>query len=171
MTTPTTPTFDDRSALERALGTTEPVRRALYPVAVAVVALLVGYGIVDGQQAPLWIGLAVAVLVPGGIEAARHVVYSPATVRSYGAGWQAVLEGEYARGIEDGLRHAVEVETDEPGEHAVERAAPTDALPAQHAPTGLMRAQSRATRCRETDGGRRCKLTRDHDGPHLMTTG
>jgi len=165
------PSTPSPSTLERLLGESEPVRRALYPVVVAVCALLVAYGLLDAERVPLWLALAVAVLGPGGIEAARRVAWAPATVGAYAVQWRSALENEYARGIEDGLRHAAEVGNDEPGEHAADRGEPTEALPAQEAPTGLMRAPSRATRCREIDEGRRCKLTRDHDGPHLMTTG
>jgi hypothetical protein len=159
----------ERTTLERLLGDTEPIRRALYPVVVAVVALLVAYGLLDAQRVPLWLGLAVAVLGPGGIEAARQVAYAPATVAEYGAGWHAALADEYTRGVADG-QHP-EVVDDVPGEHAADRGEPTDALEAQDAPTGLlMRAPSRATRCREVDDGRRCVLARDHFGPHHMTT-
>lgn len=161
MTQPATPA---QSRVEQLLGSTEPIRRALYPIAVALVALLVGYGIIDDQRAVLWIGLAVAVLVPGGIEAARRVAYSPASVVEYGREWQAAAEDEYARGVTAGLERtpdkvAQEIIDDEPGEHAEDR------------PTGTMRAQSRATRCREIEDGRRCLLVRGHTGPHHMTTG
>jgi hypothetical protein len=159
-----------RSPLERLLGDTEPIRRALYPVVVAVVALLVAYGLLDAERVPLWLGLAVAILGPGGIEAARRVAYAPATVRDYGAGWREALDEEIAR------REALEVraleQLDEPGQHAADRGEATEQLEAQDAPTGLlMRAPSRATRCREVDGGRRCVLAREHPGPHHMTTG
>jgi len=172
-------TGDGRSALERILGDTEPVRRALYPVLVAVVGLLVAYGLLDAERVPLWLALGVAVLGVGGTEAARHVAYAPATVVEYGRGWQAALDDEYARGVAAGLertpeRVAQEILDDDPGEHAVDRVRDEDAtgqLEAQDAPTGLMRAPSRATRCRTVEEGRRCYLTRDHEGPHLMTTG
>jgi hypothetical protein len=163
-----------RSTLERLLGDTEPVRRALYPIVVAVVALLVAYGLLDAERVPLWLALAVAVLGIGGTEAARRVAYAPATVAEYGAEWHRALADEYERGVADGMRAPAEVIDDEPGQHAVDRepGEPTEALPAQDAPTGLlMRAPSRATRCREVDGGRRCVLARDHEGPHHMTTG
>lgn len=168
------------SILERLLGDTEPVRRALYPVVVTVVALLVAYGLVDAETVPLWLALAATVLGVGGTEAARRVAYAPATVVAYGASWHAALDDEYARGVADALertpeRVAHEVLDDEPGEHAAPEPAPatptgepTAALERQDAPTGLMRAPSRATRCREVDDGRRCVLTRDHTGPHMI---
>lgn len=141
------------TVLERALGDTEPLRRALYPIAVALVALLVGYGVVDGEQAPLWLSLAVAVLMPGGIEVARRVVFAPATVYAEAHAWQAALtdrvDAEFARGVAVGQGFG-----DEPGEHAADRT-PTQEF-----------AVSRADRCREVEDGRRCRL-RPHGGaPH-----
>jgi hypothetical protein len=160
------------SALERVLGETEPVRRALYPVVVCVVALLVAYGLLDAERVPLWLALAVAVLGIGGTEAARAVAYAPATYTGDAETWRAALTEERAR------REALEtelLERDEPGAHAADRARgdvdATGVIPAQEAPTGLMRAPSRAMRCREVDEGRRCLLTRDHEGPHKMPTG
>jgi len=87
----TEPPAAPRTLLERLLGDTEPVRRALYPVLVAVVALLVFYGRLDAGSVPLWLALAVAALGIGGTEAARAVAYSPATVG-------VVAEDEFARG-------------------------------------------------------------------------
>lgn len=49
----------------------EPVRVRLYGVLTAVVALLVGRGILTGYEAPLWIALAAAVLGVAGVETAR----------------------------------------------------------------------------------------------------
>lgn len=40
-------------------------RRWVYGVATAVIPLLIAYGIVDEQTAPLWVALVAAVLVPG----------------------------------------------------------------------------------------------------------
>jgi len=40
-------------------------RRRVYGIALAVVPLLVLYGILDEQSAPLWIALVSAVVVPG----------------------------------------------------------------------------------------------------------
>jgi hypothetical protein len=167
---------DDRSRLEKLLGDTEPVRRALYPVVVAVVALLVAYGLLDAETVPLWLALAVAVLGTGGIEGARRVAWAPATVATFGAEWRAALEDEYARGVTAGLQRtpeivAAEILDDEPGEHAVDRVRVDDAAVQREAPTGILRAPSRATRCREVDDGRRCVLAREHAGPHMMTAG
>lgn len=53
---------------------TEPVRVYLYPVLTAAVAVLVGYGVVDEEQASLWIALGTAVLGVGGTEVARSQV-------------------------------------------------------------------------------------------------
>lgn len=156
---------DQRSALERLLGDTEPVRRALYPIVVCVVALLVAYGLLDAERVPLWLALAVAILGPGSIEAARAVAWAPATQRAVAAQWRDAYEHEVAR------REQLEADLlDEPGQHAADRAR-TEQLPAQAAATGFMRAPSRAMRCREVDASRRCVLTRDHEGPHKMTTG
>lgn len=82
--------------LER-LRETNPVRLALYPVAVAVVALLVWYGLVAEQAAPLWLALVAAALSAAGTEAARASVDSPRTV--------AERERDaYAHGVEDAVR-------------------------------------------------------------------
>lgn len=157
------------NVLERVLGQTEPVRRALYPVVVAVLALLVAYGILDDNLVPVWLGVAAALLGTGGIEAARRVAWAPATVVAEANAWQAALDDEYARGVADAVgrtpeKVAAEVLDDEPGEHAAPEPEPEPA-------TGMMTAPSRATRCREVDDGRRCLLTREHTGPHMMTTG
>ena len=44
---------------------TPTVRRWVYGLALAVVPLLVLYGILDEQSAPLWVALISAVVVPG----------------------------------------------------------------------------------------------------------
>lgn len=76
---------------------TNPVRLVQYPVVVAVVALLVWYGVIAAEAAPLWLALAAAVLSAAGIEVARAQVNSPATARE--------LEREaYAHGVKDALR-------------------------------------------------------------------
>lgn len=41
------------------------VRRWVYLVALAVLPLLIAYGILDESQAPLWIALLGAIFVPG----------------------------------------------------------------------------------------------------------
>ena len=50
------------------MGELEPVRRALWPVAMATVALLGGYGVLTGELAVLWLGVVSAVLGIGGAE-------------------------------------------------------------------------------------------------------
>ena len=40
-------------------------RRTIYLVATAVIPLLIGYGILDAERAPLWVALVAAFLVPG----------------------------------------------------------------------------------------------------------
>lgn len=47
------------------------VRDRLYPTALAVVALLGGYGLISEQQAPLWAALAFALLGTGTATAYR----------------------------------------------------------------------------------------------------
>lgn len=47
------------------------VRDWLYPVALAVVALLGGYGIVEEEMTPLWIALVAAILGTGTATAYR----------------------------------------------------------------------------------------------------
>lgn len=53
---------------------TEPVRSYLYTLLAPVVALLVYYGILNEQGAPLWTAVAVAVLGVGATEIARAKV-------------------------------------------------------------------------------------------------
>lgn len=52
----------------------EPVRRYLYGLLVPLAAVLVAYGIVDNESAPLWIALATAVLGVPAVESARSRV-------------------------------------------------------------------------------------------------
>lgn len=52
----------------------EPVRKYLYGLLAPVVAVLVAYGVVDSESAPLWIALATAVLGVGAVETARAKV-------------------------------------------------------------------------------------------------
>lgn len=40
-------------------------RRWIYGIAIAVLPLLIAYGVVSKEDAPLWIALVGAVLVPG----------------------------------------------------------------------------------------------------------
>ena len=50
----------------------EPVRAYLYGLTVPGAALAVAYGLTSADKAVLWVGLAAAVLVPGGVELARR---------------------------------------------------------------------------------------------------
>lgn len=52
----------------------EPVRAYLYGLLAPVVAVLVGYGFLDNESAPLWIALATAVLGVPAVELARRRV-------------------------------------------------------------------------------------------------
>ena len=60
-------------AIARTLAR-EPVRVRLYTIVTAIVALLVGRGIITGYEAPLWMALAAGVLGVAGIESARAAV-------------------------------------------------------------------------------------------------
>ena len=44
---------------------TPAVRKWLYGIAVVVMPLLIAYGVLSAEEAPLWIALVGAVLVPG----------------------------------------------------------------------------------------------------------
>lgn len=72
----------DQGLLER-LNLSEPVRLRVYPVAMAVAALLVIYGLVSTEQAAAWLALASAALFGGGAlaESVRAAVPSPITAR------------------------------------------------------------------------------------------
>jgi hypothetical protein len=88
---------------------TEPVRLYLYSVLGPLVVLLVALGVVESDQALLWLALAAAVLGVPAVERARSLVTSPATaarhdqdVRDYladldVAGAQAYADGFQAR--------------------------------------------------------------------------
>lgn len=58
---------------------TEPVRLYLYGVLVPLVALLVALGVVQTDQALLWLAVGAAVLGVPAVERARSLVDSPAT--------------------------------------------------------------------------------------------
>lgn len=58
----------------------EPVRLYLYGVGLAVLLLLVGYGLVSAEQAPLWSGLLLAVALAPAVEKARSKVTPPAAL-------------------------------------------------------------------------------------------
>jgi hypothetical protein len=158
MTTPDAPATRP-GLLERLLGQTEPIRRAMYPVIVAAVALLVFYGRLDPNSVPLWLALAVAVLSIGGTEIARRVAWSPSSVDDYGdevlgnaERYIAELEehaaDEYARGVAAGA--GIERTPDELAAETAELR-----MPGAHRPD----------RCREVEGGRRCRLA-----PHADPT-
>lgn len=61
---------------------TEPLRLWLYGIAVPIVALLVGYGLLTGHLAGLWLAVVTAALLGGGVEGARQFVVAPATARA-----------------------------------------------------------------------------------------
>lgn len=73
---------------------TEPLRLWLYGIAVPLLAALVGYGLLTGTQAGLWLAVLTAALLGGGVEAARQYVVSPATAR-------AALTEAAAAGLQD----------------------------------------------------------------------
>lgn len=58
---------------------TEPLRLYIYSLLAPLAAVLVLYGVVDGNAVPLLIALATAVLGVAGTEAARAKVASPQT--------------------------------------------------------------------------------------------
>nr|WP_300339902.1 hypothetical protein [Actinomyces sp.] len=53
------------------------VRRRAYPVALALIALAVAYGLIDGEQTAAWTNLAAAALGAG--VAALGTAYRPGT--------------------------------------------------------------------------------------------
>lgn len=61
---------------------TEPLRLWLYGVTVPLLAALVGYGLLTGHQAGLWLAVLTAALLGGGVETARQYVVAPATART-----------------------------------------------------------------------------------------
>lgn len=44
---------------------TPQVRRYVYGIAIAALPLLIGYGLLDKESAPLWVAFLGSVLVPG----------------------------------------------------------------------------------------------------------
>lgn len=50
----------------------EPVRLYLYGLLVPVLALLIAYGLIAAEDAPLWAALVTSALVPTGAELARR---------------------------------------------------------------------------------------------------
>lgn len=61
-------------ARRRNLLQREPVRVYLYGLTVALVAALVAFGVVDGDKAPVILGLAAAALAVPAVETARSKV-------------------------------------------------------------------------------------------------
>ena len=62
------------------LAKSEPVRLYLYSVVIPLLALLVGFGVVDANQTALILGLAGAVLAIPAVEVARSKV-TPYTLK------------------------------------------------------------------------------------------
>lgn len=62
----------------------EPVRIYVYGVLVALLALLVGYGVIDGDAAALWLGLGVAVASVPAVEGLRSQVSPARHVTTFG---------------------------------------------------------------------------------------
>jgi hypothetical protein len=65
-----------------SLRLTEPVRLYLYGLALPVLAVLVGFGVIDGADSALWAAVIVAALAIPTTEIVRAHVYAPATVES-----------------------------------------------------------------------------------------
>ena len=81
-------------------------RRAIYLVATAVIPLLIGYGLLDAERAPLWVALVAAFLVPG--MAAVHTDPSTPTGEpgvEYDARQLAEFETETIGGKHDATYH------------------------------------------------------------------
>ena len=74
-----TTTLTPPAGLFARLQLTEPVRLYLGGALAAVIALLVFYGVIDGQAAALWSALGAAVLGIPVVETVRDAVISPAT--------------------------------------------------------------------------------------------
>ena len=68
------------------LHQSEPVRLYLYGVLVTVLAGLVGYGVLSGEQMALWSALGSAVLAVPVTEGLRSTVTSPRTAAGLQAG-------------------------------------------------------------------------------------
>lgn len=60
------------STVTQFFAATEPIRRYLYGLLAPALAVLVAYGVVDESAVALIVALGAAVLVPGGVEAARR---------------------------------------------------------------------------------------------------
>lgn len=85
------PDQDQNPGLLARWRQTEPVRLHLYGIAVPLVALLMGYGLLSGHMAGLWLAVIAATLLGGGVEAARTWTVSPATA---GAALQDAADGD-----------------------------------------------------------------------------
>jgi uncharacterized membrane protein YkgB len=60
---------------------TREVRRYLYAVTIAVVAVLVGYDVIAGEAVPLWLALAGAVLgIVAPVTAITHMTPAPSDI-------------------------------------------------------------------------------------------
>lgn len=129
-----------RPSLVERWRATEPIRLALWPVALAVVGLFIGYGLLAPERAPLWLTLVAALLGGGlpiaGAAIARRDAWAPATVRRVA---DAHADQAYEQGWADALEHERLVVEDAPGSHA----ARTTEQPAVHPATEAIRAQRR----------------------------
>jgi uncharacterized membrane protein YkgB len=60
---------------------TREVRKYLYAVTIAVVAVLVGYDVIAGEAVPLWLALAGAVLgIVAPVTAITHMTPAPSDI-------------------------------------------------------------------------------------------
>ena len=65
--------------MERLMS--RPVRKYLYAVTIAVVAVLVGYDVIAGEAVPLWLALAGAVLgIVAPVTAITHMTPAPSDI-------------------------------------------------------------------------------------------
>lgn len=83
------------------------VRRWIYGIATAVIPLLIAYGAVDDQTAPLWVALVAAVLVPGMATAATVPSNASVVVEPSDDPQPEAVEDGPAVIDEDAPRHAV----------------------------------------------------------------
>lgn len=81
---------DEDQGLMARWRQTEPLRLWLYGIAVPLLTALVGYALLTGHQAGLWLAVLQAALLGGGTEVARQYVVAPATARA--AAFDAALE-------------------------------------------------------------------------------
>ncbi len=60
---------------------TRPVRKYLYAVTIAVVAVLVAYDVISGEAAPLWLALGAAILgIVAPATAITHMTPAPSDI-------------------------------------------------------------------------------------------